>query len=79
MSWDVYIDWQGQTCVVGRLHAAERGPAVSFEYATEWLNRSSSFAIDPTSLPLGPGPRHSPALFGALQDCGPDRYAGGLY
>ena len=74
MSWEVHIDWQGQTCLVGRLRAAERRPAVSFEYAAEWLNRPEAFAIDPTSLPLGPGPRHSPALFGVLLDCGPDRW-----
>jgi hypothetical protein len=29
MSWEVHIDWRGQTCQVGRLHAAGRGPAVS--------------------------------------------------
>ena len=60
--------------LVGRLHAAERGPTVSFEYASAWLQRSDCFAIDPTSLPLGPGPRHSTTLFGALLDCGPDRW-----
>ena len=74
MSWEVHLDWQGQTWLVGRLHAAERGAFVSFEYAAEWLNRPNSFAVDPTALPLGPGPRHSPALFGAFQDCGPDRW-----
>jgi serine/threonine-protein kinase HipA len=74
MSWEVHIDWQGQTCLVGRLYAAARGPAVSFEYASEWLKRAAPFAIDPTSLPLGLGPRHSSGLFGALQDCGPDRW-----
>lgn len=74
MSWEVHIEWMGQTRLVGRLHAAERSPAVSFEYAPEWLNLAGAFAIDPTSLPLAPGPQHSPALFGALLDCGPDRW-----
>lgn len=74
MSWEVHIDWRGQTCLVGRLHAAQRGPAVSFEYAPKWLQRDGAFAIDPTSLPLGPGAQHSPLLFGAIQDCGPDRW-----
>lgn len=74
MSWEVHIDWQGQTHLVGRLRAAERSAAVSFEYASEWLNNRSSFSIDPTGLPLGPGPRHSSRLFGAFQDCGPDRW-----
>jgi len=74
MSLEVHIDWQGQTHLVGRLHAAERGASVSFEYATEWLQRDGVFAIDPTSLPLQRGAHHSAALFGAVQDCGPDRW-----
>jgi len=74
MSWEVHIEWQGQTWLVGRVHAAGRGPAVSFEYAPEWLKRADAFAIDPTSLPLQSGAQHSPALFGAIQDCGPDRW-----
>ena len=52
MSWEVWIDWRGQTFLVGRLHAAERGPSVSFEYAADWLKRPGTFAVDPTSLPL---------------------------
>ncbi|MBK5292601.1 MAG: type II toxin-antitoxin system HipA family toxin, partial [Acidobacteriia bacterium] len=59
---------------MGRLHAEARGPAVSFEYAPEWLQRAAAFSIDPTRLPLQPGAQHSPALFGAFQDCGPDRW-----
>ena len=55
MSWEVCIEWQGQSCLVGRLHAAERGPSVSFEYASEWLNRPGAFAVDPTALPLRAG------------------------
>lgn len=74
MSWEVHIEWQGQTWLVGKLHAADRGPAVSFEYVAEWLNRPDGFPIDPTALPLRPGAQHSAALFGAIQDCGPDRW-----
>lgn len=74
MSLEVHIDWEGSTHLVGRLHPAERSPAVSFEYAPEWLARAGSFAIDPTSLPLRRGAHHGPVLFGALQDCGPDRW-----
>jgi serine/threonine-protein kinase HipA len=74
MSLEVHIDWRGQTRLVGRLHAAERGAAVSFEYAPEWLQRADAFAIDPTSLPLQRGAHHGGALFGAIQDCGPDRW-----
>ena len=74
MSIEVHIDRQRQTHLVGRLYTVERSAAVTFEYAPEWLSRAGAFAIDPTSLPLRPGPHHSAALFGALQDCGPDRW-----
>jgi len=74
MSIEVHIDWRGQTHFVGRLHAAERGSSVSFEYAFEWLQRADAFAIDPTSLPLQRGAHHGATLFGAIQDCGPDRW-----
>ena len=74
MSLEVHIDWQEQTHLVGRLHTAERGASVSFEYATGWLQRDGAFAIDPTSLPLQRGAHHGAALFGAIQDCGPDRW-----
>ena len=74
MSLEVHIDWQGQTHLVGRLHPAKPGPSISFEYAPEWLQRNDAFAIDPTSLPLHRGPHHGKLLFGAVQDCGPDRW-----
>ena len=74
MSFEVHIDWQGQTHLVGRLHVAERSASVSFEYALEWLQRADAFAIDPTALPLQRGPHHESTLFGAMQDCGPDRW-----
>jgi len=74
MSIEVHIDWQGESRPVGRLDVAGRGPSVSFEYAAEWLQRNDTFAIDPTSLPLQRGALHSKALFGAIQDCGPDRW-----
>jgi serine/threonine-protein kinase HipA len=74
MSWEVHIEWQGQPHLAGRLHAAERGPTVAFEYAAEWLRRPDAFAIDPTSLPLRPGMQHGAVLSGAIQDCGPDRW-----
>jgi hypothetical protein len=59
---------------VGRLHAAERGSSVSFEYDAGWLQREDTFAIDPTSLPLQRGAHHGTTLFGAIQDCGSDRW-----
>jgi len=74
MSLEVHIDWKGQTHLVGRLHEADRGSSVSFEYETEWLQRADAFAIDPTSLPLQRGAHHGRTLFGAIHDCGPDRW-----
>jgi serine/threonine-protein kinase HipA len=74
MSVEVHVEWAGATHLVGHLHESARGPAVSFVYAPAWLARAAAFAIDPTSLPLGPGPLHSPALFGGIQDAGPDRW-----
>ena len=74
MSLEVHIDWKGQCHLVGRLHGAEQGSSVSFEYETEWLQRVDAFAIDPTSLPLQRGAHHARVLFGAIQDCGPDRW-----
>ncbi len=74
MSIEVHIEWEGSTHLVGRLHTTERSPAVTFEYAREWLARDNAFSIDPTSLPLGPSPIHGASLFGAMQDCGPDRW-----
>lgn len=74
MSVEVHLDWAGGTHLVGHLHESGRSAAVSFVHAPAWLDRADAFAIDPTSLPLGPGPLHGPALFGAIQDCGPDRW-----
>jgi serine/threonine-protein kinase HipA len=74
MSIEVHIDWQGATQLVGRLNAAERASSVSFEYASEWLRKNNAFAIDPINLPFRPGVQHGKALFGAVQDCGPDRW-----
>jgi hypothetical protein len=45
MSWEVHLDWQGQTSLVGRLHAAGHSPAVSFEYALEWIQRADAFPM----------------------------------
>ena len=74
MSIEVHVERQGGSHLAGRLDAAERSASVSFEYAPEWLRRDDAFAIDPTSLPLQRGVQHGKALFGAIQDCGPDRW-----
>jgi serine/threonine-protein kinase HipA len=74
MSVELHIDWKGETHLVGHLHTSENSPAVSFEYAAEWLRSDDVFAIDPTSLSLRPGRHHGHSLFGAVHDCGPDRW-----
>jgi serine/threonine-protein kinase HipA len=74
MSIEVHIDWEGETKRVGLLRPAARGATVTFEYHPTWLSQPKAFAIDPTNLPLRAGPHHSPMLFGAIQDCGPDRW-----
>jgi serine/threonine-protein kinase HipA len=74
MSIEVHIDWAGDTAFVGRLYPAKSSSTVSFEYAPDWLRRTDAFSIDPTSLPLRSGTHHGRTLFGALQDCGPDRW-----
>lgn len=74
MNVDVHVDWQGETHLVGLLYPAERGGGVTFEYDRAWLARADSFAIDPTALPLQRSAHRGAGLFGALQDCGPDRW-----
>lgn len=74
MSIEVHIDWRGDTHHVGNLFPAERGTTVSFEYSPQWMRQAGSFAIDQTSLTLRSGMQHSATLFGAIQDCGPDRW-----
>ncbi len=74
MAIEVHIDVAGAPIRVGTLHPASRGPAVAFEYDRSWFDRDGAFAIDPTALPLQPGAQHGAVLFGALQDCGPDRW-----
>ena len=68
MSVELHKEWAGETHLVGRIHPAGRGQAVSFEYVADWLGRAGAFAIDPTSLPLRPGAHHSSTLFGAMHD-----------
>lgn len=78
MSIEVHIDWQGETLLVGRIHAADRSAAVSFEYDRQWLSRKNTFSIDPTTLPLQVGAHHRAELFGGIADCGPDRWGRAL-
>jgi len=74
MNVEVHIDWQGETFLAGRLYPAGRGSGVTFEYDRAWLARPDAFALDPTALPLQRNAHHGTTLFGALLDCGPDRW-----
>jgi serine/threonine-protein kinase HipA len=74
MSIEVHLDWKGRTELVGRVFGAERSASVSFQYEASWLARPEVFPVDPVSLPLQRNPLHAAALFGAFQDCGPDRW-----
>ncbi len=64
MRVEVHLAWDRATHLVGRMHAAERSPTVSFEYSSEWLSRSGAFAIDPTGLPLRAGAHHRSGFSG---------------
>jgi serine/threonine-protein kinase HipA len=72
MTTEVHLDWKGTTSFLGRLYAG-KGSSVSFQYTPDWM-AGDAFPIDPTSLPLVAGMHHSGTLFGAFQDCGPDRW-----
>jgi serine/threonine-protein kinase HipA len=74
MTLEVHVEWRGQTHRVGRLYTPKQGSAVSFEYESQWLRRPDAFAIDPGGLPLQAGAQHRASLFGAIADCGPDRW-----
>jgi serine/threonine-protein kinase HipA len=74
MNIEIHLDWHGQPHLIGRLYVPGRGISVSFQYAEGWLSQPGAFPIDPTSLPLQASPHHAPVLFGAFQDCGPDRW-----
>jgi serine/threonine-protein kinase HipA len=77
---EVYIDYVGETRMVGRLRyvAKRHGQSSVFEYASEWLETDEAFAIDPGNLPLQVGPFYTSsdksALPGALRDTAPDRW-----
>ena len=58
----------------GRIVDDSRWESVTEFDRDAWLQRTDAFAIDPASLPLRPGPHHQAALFGVMQDCGPDRW-----
>ena len=77
---EIYIDHAGQTHFVGRCRyvAKRHGQSSLFEYADEWLDHPSAFALDPANLTLEARPFYTSseksALPGALRDTAPDRW-----
>jgi len=65
--------------LIGRLFRSlnKGGEAVRFEYSEDWLRHPQAFEIDPEAR-LNTGPQYASAgadqLFGAFQDCSPDRW-----
>jgi serine/threonine-protein kinase HipA len=72
---DVYLDWRGETLLLGRLWARSKGSkeTSSFEYDETWLARQDRFSLDP-ALPLAAGQFHAAELFNAFRDPAPDRW-----
>lgn len=74
----VYVDLNGGTHLVGRLHShLRRGrETATFEYEAGWLDNEARFALQP-AIGLGPGPFHAGGdrpFFGAIGDSAPDRW-----
>lgn len=76
---DVYLDWRGETLLLGRLWARSKGSkeTSSFEYDEMWLARQDRFSLDP-ALPLAAGQFHAAGLFNAFKDPAPDRWGRNL-
>jgi serine/threonine-protein kinase HipA len=76
---DVYLDWQGETLLVGRLWTRSKGAkeTSSFEYDETWLAHEDRFSLDP-ALPLTGGQFHTVGLFNAFTDPAPDRWGRNL-
>jgi len=77
---EIYIEHAGDTHRVARYRyvAKRRGQSSLFEYADEWLDHPSAFALDPANLPLESRQIYTSseksALPGALRDTAPDRW-----
>lgn len=76
---DVYLDWQGETLLVGRLWARSKASkeTSSFEYDETWLAHRDRFSLDP-ALPLAAGQFYTAGLFNAFTDPAPDRWGRNL-
>ena len=81
MRYDVTVQLAGEDVPAGVLHTnVRRGvETASFSYADSYLARPDAFAFSP-DLPLAPGAQHSAGsrLFGAFEDCMPDRWGRNL-
>jgi serine/threonine-protein kinase HipA len=51
-----------------------QGSGFAFKYANSWLDRPTSFAVDPINLPLSDQQFSSPKLWGAFEDGTPDNW-----
>lgn len=75
---DVVVSIDGEDVAAGRLfsHRRQNRESASFEYASSYLARPDSYALDP-SLPLAQGGHQSPdglEMFRSFADSAPDRW-----
>ena len=81
MEYRVSVQLDGEDVFAGTLYANVRHgqESASFRYDDAYLSDSRSFALSP-DLPLSQGPLHARggALFGAFEDCMPDRWGRNL-
>ena len=77
---EIHVNHDDRTHLVGRIRFVAKRHAQSsiFEYADEWLNNPSAFALDPANLALNARQFYTrsgkSALPGALRDTAPDRW-----
>lgn len=78
MSWTpiskayVFAAVHGESRPVGVLAKDHSG--LRFAYAQSWLSSSDAFSVDPLNLPLSPGEKASPKLWGCFEDATPDSW-----
>ena len=75
---DVWVDLAGRDVAAGTLwtHRRRSAESATFAYRPEYLRLPEAYALDP-ALPLRTGSQQTrvgQALFGAFQDCSPDRW-----
>src|ERR1044072_4128271 len=75
---EVVVQVAGRDVLAGLLwsHRRRGRESATFSYVADYLANPIAYALDP-QLPLVAGQQQTPAgrsLFGALSDCGPDRW-----